>query len=477
MEDEDKTKEQIICELTSLRQRVAELEGRGFERNLREEALRKSEAKYHNIFEHAPMGIFRSTVKGKFVEANPAVARIQGYDSLEDMIAMTNRTSIAETLYVDPEARSVIVKKALDSNGGWVEGESRQRRKDGDIIDVRFFFRKVPMESGESDLLEGFGEDISEQKRLEFLLRLQRDIALALGSTSSMDEAMEQLLQSVMQMEGIDAGGVYLLDAPNEKLRLASHVGLSSWFIDEVSHYGPETPHMCLVMQGEPVYRRDVSDTLGIGDLLEREGITALAVVPIKSKGQVVGVLNLASRTQNEFHEWTKKALESIAAGIGGLVSRAIAEDALRMERESLADANAALKVLVKQWEENRRELEETLLTNVESLVTPCVEKLKKTRLTPDQALLLDIVDSKLKEITSPFLPTLSRRFADLTPMEIRVASLIREGKSSKETAHILGVSLEAVLFHRQNLRGKLGLKGEKTNLESYLASLRGDRF
>jgi len=67
MEDEEKTKEQLISELTILRQRVSELEQDGFEHNLMEEALRKSEVEYHNISEHAPVGIFRSTIRGKLI--------------------------------------------------------------------------------------------------------------------------------------------------------------------------------------------------------------------------------------------------------------------------------------------------------------------------------------------------------------------------------------------------------------------------
>jgi PAS domain S-box-containing protein len=171
MEDEEKTKEQLISELTILRQRVSELEQDGFEHNLMEEALRKSEVEYHNISEHAPVGIFRSTIRGKLIEVNPEAARILGYDSPEEIIAVTNRTSTAETIYVDPESRQEIVKRALENSSAWVEAEGHLRRKSGETIVVRFFFRKIPMESRESDLLEGFMEDITGRKLAEEALR------------------------------------------------------------------------------------------------------------------------------------------------------------------------------------------------------------------------------------------------------------------------------------------------------------------
>jgi PAS domain S-box-containing protein len=436
-----------------------------------EDALRESERKYHSIFENAPVGIFRSTTEGKLVEANPEAAHLLGYDSPEEIIAVTNRKSTAETLYVNPESRPEIVKRALSSKGEWVRAERCLRRKTGETILVRFFFRTVPNESLESDLIEGFMEDITERRRANELIRLQRDLALALGSTSSMAEALEQLLLVTMQIEEIDSGVVYLVDAATGEVQLVSHAGLSSRFIDQVSFYGPETPYARFVMQGELTYWPNVRGVLGIGDLMEREGLISLAVIPVKFKGRVVAVLNLASRTQSEVPGSTRRALETIAARIGGIVSRINAEEALKRERENMAEANGALKLLLRQREEDRRELEEAMLTNVKNLVLPYGEKLKNTRLTPEQALFLEIIESHLREVTSPFLRTLSRQFAELSPMEIRVADLVRGGRTSKEIAKILGSSEKSVLFHRQNVRRKLGLKGRNKNLQSFLAS------
>jgi PAS domain S-box-containing protein len=472
MRDKDKTKEQLINELALLRKQLAKLEKGKLKQHPSDETLRRSDEKYLSIFENAPVGIFRSTTGGTLIEVNPEAARILGYDSPEKVIALTNRGSIAEALYVDPTSRPKIVKRAFESKGEWVEAGSQLRHKTGQTILVRFFFRNIPAESGESDLLEGFMEDITGRKRAGVLLRLQRDLALALGSTSTMVEALERLLQATLQIEGVDSGGVYLVDATTGELRLVSHLGLSSGFIAQTSYYAPGTSQARLVMQGEPTYLPNVRSVLGVGDLLEREGLTSLAVIPVKLKGQVVAVLNLASRTQNEVPENTRSALETIAGMIGGIVSRISGEEALNMERENLAEANAALKVLLRHREEDRRELEESLLTNVKNLVTPYVEKLMITRLSPDQMLLLEIIQSNLGEIASPFLRRLSHPLIKLTPMETRVADLIRNGRTTKEIAAVLHTSERSVRFHRESIRGKLELKSNKVNLRSYLCSL-----
>jgi PAS domain S-box-containing protein len=170
MEEGAKTKEQLISELTILRQRVAELEQGRFECNVPQDVFRKSEMAYHSIFENAPVGIFLSTAGGRLLEANPEVARILGYDSPEDLITVANRTSIGEALYADPELRPEIVQKVLDAHGTWISVEPRLRRKSGDTIDVRFFFRRISLESGEP-ALEGFVEDISGRKLAEEALR------------------------------------------------------------------------------------------------------------------------------------------------------------------------------------------------------------------------------------------------------------------------------------------------------------------
>jgi PAS domain S-box-containing protein len=472
MRDADKSKVQPIGELAALRQRVAQLEQGKLKAKLLLVRLRAEEEKFRSMFENAPIGIFLSTIGGKIIDVNPEAARILGYDSPEEIIAVAKRASSAQALYVDPESRLKIVRRALENKGEWIEAESYLRRKTGESILVRFFFRNVPAESGESDFVEGFMEDITGRRRADVLLRLQRDLALALGSTSSMTEALERLMQVALKIEGIDSGGVYLMDAVTGELQIISHAGLSSWFIDQVSYYAPGTPQVRLVMQGEPAYLSNDGGDLDVGDLLEREGLTSLAVIPVKFNGQVVAVLNLASRTQKEVPETTRSALEAIAAQIGGIVNRVNVEEALKIERENLAEANVALKVLLRHREEDRRELEEALLTNVENLITPYLEKLMNTRLSSDQMLFLEIIQSNLREITSPFLGALSHLFIRLTPMEIRVADLIRHGRTTKEIATILRTSERSILFHRQRIRGKLGVKSKKMNLRSYLSSL-----
>jgi len=137
-----------------------------------EEDLRTSEEKYRSIFDNAPIGIFRTTADGRLLDANLELSRILGYSSPQELIATTNRTSVAESLYANPEERQeLVVNKALAGNGAWDKVEIPLRRKDGEKITVRLFLRRIPDGSAEPAILGGFAEDISERRRAEDALR------------------------------------------------------------------------------------------------------------------------------------------------------------------------------------------------------------------------------------------------------------------------------------------------------------------
>jgi DNA-binding NarL/FixJ family response regulator len=146
-------------------------------------------------------------------------------------------------------------------------------------------------------------------------------------------------------------------------------------------------------------------------------------------------------------------------------------EQALAMKSQSLEEANTALKVLLKHREEDKAALEEQVLTNVRKLVFPYVENLKHLNLNEKQMSQVKIIERNLQEIVSPFLRNLNAAYLDLTPREIQVANLVKEGKTTKEMTDILNISSTAVDFHRKNLRSKFGIKNKRTNLRSYMAS------
>jgi PAS domain S-box-containing protein len=143
----------------------------------------------------------------------------------------------------------------------------------------------------------------------------------------------------------------------------------------------------------------------------------------------------------------------------------------LELKTKSLEEINTAMKVLLKKRQEDKKEIEDNVMTNVKKLVVPYFEKIKKTELDDRQEAFLSIIESNLNEIISPFTRQMSLKYFNLTPTEIRIANLIRYGSPSKKIAELMNVSPRTIDTHRKNIRRKIGLQGQRGNLRSYLLS------
>ena len=161
------------------------------ERKQSEEALRQAELKYRNIYEGAPEGIYQTTTDGRFISANPAMARLHGFDSPERMIEEVS--DIGSQLYVHPDRRRQFVEQ-IQKNGSVAMFESELRRQDGSIRWIRESARAVPDNEGEVLYYEGTVEDITERKRArDDLERSRNELAEA---NRQLRENQTQLLQS-----------------------------------------------------------------------------------------------------------------------------------------------------------------------------------------------------------------------------------------------------------------------------------------
>jgi len=141
----------------------------------------------------------------------------------------------------------------------------------------------------------------------------------------------------------------------------------------------------------------------------------------------------------------------------------------LLSKTQRLEALNTALTVLLEKRENDKRELQGNVLLNVKQLAEPYIEKLKRSGLNTQQKAFLEILESNMNEIFSSFEYTFSSPHLNLTPSEIQIANLIKQGKTTKEICDLLNASQKAVAFHRGNIRKKLGLASRKINLKSQL--------
>ncbi len=140
-----------------------------------EQDLRNAEEKYRSIFENAIEGIFQTTTEGRFLNANPALARIYGYASPDAMIGEVR--DIGREIYVDPRRRAAFVK-AIRNHGEVSDFEAEVRRKDGSTLWISERARAVRDAAGHLIYLEGTTEDITARREADAAIMKARDVAL-----------------------------------------------------------------------------------------------------------------------------------------------------------------------------------------------------------------------------------------------------------------------------------------------------------
>ncbi|SCX76686.1 helix-turn-helix transcriptional regulator [Desulfoluna spongiiphila] len=169
---------------------------------------------------------------------------------------------------------------------------------------------------------------------------------------------------------------------------------------------------------------------------------------------------------------------EGVVAFVRDVTRVALVEEALRnrekeLERKTvgLEEMNTALEVLLKKRSRDKKALEEEILFTIREMIHPWIEKLKGTRLGSRQMAYLEVVENNLSTIARPLVQTAPSYQLQLTPSEIEITNLIREGKTNKEIADILSLSVKTIETHRKNIRRKLGLTHSKTNLRALLSA------
>ena len=201
-----------------------------------------------------------------------------------------------------------------------------------------------------------------------------------------------------------------------------------------------------------------------------------VCVREIKGRKEVEDLQKKYCELEKRLHERTielSKTKKELQAAISGLKKAEKSQKKTRAELELqtciLEETNTALNVLMQQRIEAKTELEETVLLNAKELIVPFLERLNKSRLDSKQKAYVNIIESNLNEIVAPLVRKFSKINLKLTPAEIQVTNLVRQGKTTKEIAELLNLATSTIDTHRNKIRKKLGIKNKKINLRTYL--------
>ena len=459
------TKEQLINDLVALRQRIDELEKIEEDKKKYVEELKQVRAMFEGLFEFAPDAILIVNAEGRLVRINKQTENLFGYSRGELLDAQV------ETLLPEryrekhrEDRRKYLTDPRVRPMGR--ELELYGKRKDGSEFHVDISLGPIRIE--QDIFVLAVVRDYSEIRQSE--MALLREVGISNATIESMP------------------GSFFLFDGQGGLLRWNNNLELVTGYTPlEIA--GMHFPDF-FVDEDKRTVEQKVLEVLTKGqfsveaDMVSKDRLktpyffAALQVKLQQAKSFVVVGVDITERkrAQDELcrsrDELENRVLERTAELGVAREDLEMRVRELKEKSENLEELNIALKVLLKQREGDQKELGEMILANVRNLVLPYLEKLKKSGIGGSQSTLVGILESNLSEITSSFTRKLGIEAADLTPTELRVAALIRDGKSTAEIAEILVISAKTIETHRGRIRKKLGLQGGKSNLMSHLLKI-----
>jgi len=205
---------------------------------------------------------------------------------------------------------------------------------------------------------------------------------------------------------------------------------------------------------------------------------------PIQVCGKPVGDVTIVYREERPaadegpFLKEERALLEGVAQRIGEIAVRIMAEQELQennkqllRERKALQEANVALRAVLSGIEDEKKRIHENMQVNIDKGVMPILHALTPG-VDKSKRKYLDILKTNLEEITSPFTSQVLGHLRALTPTEVNICNMIRNGMRTKEIAQLRGVSTATINRHREHIRRKLNITNRQINLASYLQSL-----
>ena len=181
---------------------------------------------------------------------------------------------------------------------------------------------------------------------------------------------------------------------------------------------------------------------------------------------------------EGPFLKEERALLDAVAERIGAAAVRISAERELQemnrqltAERTALQETNAALRAILARIEEEKQGVHRNIHANIEKIIMPALHDLA-LQLPKAQRAYVELMRTNLEEITSPFINQLSRKYHSLTPTEVNICNMIKNGMRTKEIAQLRGISEATVNRHREHIRRKLEITNSDINLATHLHSI-----
>ena len=301
----------------------------------------RAEDRYRRIFENAVEGMFQTTPDGGYLSVNPALARMYGYATPQDLMSAVR--DIGAVVYADPHRREEF-KRIMAERGVVERFDYQVRRRDGSLIWISENARAVRDENGEIYCYEGSVEDITERKRAELEQRVTTRIIHSMGGTHNLDDLLHSIHSALKEVLYAENCFVALYDGSTGMFN----------FPFCVDQFDPPSPPLKIERSctdfvfrtGKPmIITQAIFDQLVAAGELKLVGTPSATWigVPLKTPKETIGVLVL--QHYEDHNAYTKRDLDFLSS-IGGQIAIAIER---KRSEERARESEARLRVLIEQ--------------------------------------------------------------------------------------------------------------------------------
>jgi PAS domain S-box-containing protein len=471
-----------------------------------ENVISHNEEMFRCTFEQSPVGAAMVGLDWRFQKVNQELCRLTGY-SASELVGLRFLDIFHDE---DPGFDSRYIQEVCNGKNNRYRVDKRCVRKDSTTTWIRLSVSLVRDRHQEPLYYLPMLEDINDRKRLEEEKNTLLQLLDIVNGESDLDKMLESILAFLKSWAEIDAIAVRLKqgeDFPYFKTNgFPQEFVHREWSLQSLYNKGaitacrgngqpPPLDCMCGYVIRESLDNPESlftdkgsfytnSTTLFLRQYTEDEtpvklrkhcnvaGYESVLLVPLRAGGVTVGLLQLNDKTTDKFSYEFVTTVERLADYISVAVAQRLVEEQLMAKQIELEEMNSALKVLLKTRENDVLEYEQEILANIKQLVLPSIDNIKAGNLSVQQKAHLNILQSNLENISSPFAKKLVSAPVLLSPVLLQIAEFIKSGRSSKEIAELQGISVKTVETYRKRIRERLNLHNTKVNLRTYLMNI-----
>ena len=309
---------------------IEAIEYRIIQESTAKKQLRKSEYNLNTHLQNTTIGSISWDLNFRITEWNPAAEAIFGYSKAEIL-----GKRVAELILPGDMKELVdgIFKDVISDKGG-ARSKNENITKDGRRIICDWYNTALKDLNGNVIGMASLVHDITKRKQREDLERARYKLSQAFNIVDELKDGLSFCMDATLLAANMDCGGIYLVNYTCGDLELVFHKGLSKNFVKSTSIFKKESSHTALVMKGKPIYttHQQLEVSLDITEL--NENIRAIAIVPIKYRDQILGCINIASKSKDAVSESSKLNLETIANQIGNAIVQFNSQKDLRESEE-----------------------------------------------------------------------------------------------------------------------------------------------